>query len=49
MRLFQFIHREEDSLQISIPENLRGKYVRITVEECALKMENPSVIWRIPV
>ncbi|HAE13253.1 MAG: hypothetical protein H6548_06525 [Chitinophagales bacterium] len=35
MRLFQFIHREEDSLQISIPENLRGKYVRITVEECA--------------
>ena len=35
MRLFQFIHREEDSLQISIPENSRGKYVRITVEECA--------------
>lgn len=41
MRLFHYICKEEEELVIPIPLHLRGKYVRITFEECAPEDGSP--------
>lgn len=35
MRLFHFIRNDEETLQIRVPQHLKGKHIQITLEECA--------------